>query len=178
MSRAAGPPVVAVDVDGVLNPHDPVHAAMLGYRPHHYAGPDPTGAPVAGTEWLHPEHGRWLREITDEGAELVWNTSWASVAAAFIAPCLGLPDNLTVISHQVTGVAWGRQGKLDGLFHYSGDRPVAVLDDEHGGKDPALAAARTAQGLPTLLVAVDPFTGLRRPDIDLVLRWLRHLPTG
>jgi hypothetical protein len=53
-------------------------------------------------------------------------------------------------------------------------RPVAVLDDEFGGTDPYTAKQRTADGVPTLLVPVSPFTGLRRGDIDTVLAWLHR----
>jgi hypothetical protein len=169
-------PVVAVDVDGVLNPNAGPDSERMGYRPHQYDGPNPAGEHVTGTVWLNPEHGDWLRELADRGALLVWSTSWGLLAASWIAPRLGLPDDLTVIEHQYHGVAWGHQGKLFGLYAWTGRRPVAVLDNEHGGKDPYDAKRRTAEGIPTLLVPVNGYTGLRRHDIDQVHAWLDTLP--
>src|SRR4051812_4550147 len=88
--------VVAVDVDGVLAP-DPDWAdgeqglSAAGYQPYRFGGLGPDGTPAAGTVWLNPEHGDWLREINEHGGELVWATSWGAVAAQWIAPRLGLP---------------------------------------------------------------------------------------
>ncbi|RSM65107.1 hypothetical protein DMB66_17680 [Actinoplanes sp. ATCC 53533] len=169
-------PVVAVDVDGVLNPGAGPASEQFGYRPHRYDGPSPAGEHVTGTLWLHPQHGDWLRELTSRGVLLVWNTSWGPLAASRIGPRLGLPADLPVIEHRYHGVTWGRQGKLVGLYAWTGARPVAVLDDEHGGKDLDHAQQRTAEGIPTLLVPVDGYTGLRRHDIDQVHAWLDTLP--
>jgi hypothetical protein len=57
-------------------------------------------------------------------------------------------------------------------------RASANINDQLGGKDPDWAVERTAGGAPTLLVAVNPYTGLTRTDIDRVLEWLACLPTG
>ena len=173
---AALRPVVAVDVDGVLNPDNPSDAEPLGYRPHRYDGPGPDGRPATGTVWLHPDHGAWLAELADASAELVWCTSRRTLAATWIATRLGLPTDLTVVDFTAAGVRWGHQAKLLDLYQAVGDRPVAVLDDEFGGKDPLHACDRSRAGAPTLLVPVNPGTGLRRADIDTVLAWLRHLP--
>jgi hypothetical protein len=164
-------PIVAVDVDGVLNPDDPGEAARLGYHPHHYDGPGPHGQHLTGNVWLHIDHGGWLRELA-ERAQLVWCTPWNHLAATWIAPRLDLPDTWIHIPIDHGGVAFGHQLKLDPLLRYAGDRPLAVLDDQFGGKDPDIAEQRTARGAATLLRPVDPFCGLRRPDIEAVLTWL------
>jgi len=169
----SGTPIVAVDVDGVLNPDDPRRAAQHGYQPHRYAGPDPSGQPVDGTVWLHPDHGTWLRELAAH-AQPVWCTSWNQLAASWLAPRLGLPDTWPHIPVAGGGVRFGHQSKLAALYTWAGQRPVAVLDDEFGGKDPVTAAHRTASGAPTLLRPVDPYRGLRRADIDAVLAWLHQ----
>jgi hypothetical protein len=168
-------PVVAVDIDGVLNPDDPAGAEATGYRPHRYDGPDPDGRPVTGTVWLHPDHGGWLRELAGH-AQLVWCSSWNHLAAGWIAPRLGLPDSWSHIPVQERGgVRFGYQSKLSPLYTWAAGRPLAVLDDEFGGRDPHVAQRRTADGAPTLLHPVDGYRGLCREDIDTVQDWLRRL---
>jgi hypothetical protein len=168
-------PVVAIDVDGVLNPDHPATARQLGYQPHEYDGPDPAGQPMSGTVWLHPDHGTWLRELAQR-ADLLWCTSWRAIAATWIAPRLGLPKDLPWVDlGQGGGIRFGRQLKLPPLYRAVGTRPVAVLDDEFGGRDPDEAAARTANGNQTLLVPVNGGTGLQRQHVDLVHRWLDRL---
>ncbi|WP_326564437.1 hypothetical protein [Micromonospora peucetia] len=166
-------PIVAIDVDGLLNPADPAHAETLGYRPHHYDGPDPDGRRFTGTVWLHPDHGPWLRELA-EHAQPVWCTRWNHLAAAWIAPRLGLPTWPHIPIH-AGGVRFGHQSKLADLYAWATRRPPAVLDDEFGGKDPTAAGQRTASDTPTLLHPVDPYDGLRRADVDAVLTWLGQL---
>ncbi|MFY1674028.1 HAD domain-containing protein [Plantactinospora sp. WMMB334] len=163
--------MVAIDVDGVLNPDHPPTARQLGYHRHHYDGPDPTGRHVSGEVWLHPDHGAWLQELGHH-ADLVWCTSWGTVAATWVAPRLGLPDDLPVIDVGQAGVRFGRQLKLTALYRAVGGRPVAVLDDEFGGRDPLEAAERTTHGSATLLVPVNSVTGLQRGHIEQVIDWL------
>jgi hypothetical protein len=174
MTAGAGRPVIAVDVDGVLNPHQPGRAVALGYQPQHYDGPGPGGQPATGTVWLHPDHGIWLREVGGH-ADLVWCTSWGPVAADVIAPRLGLPDMPVLDVADFAGVRFGYQGNLGPLYAWTGDRPLAVLDDEFGGKDAALAEDCTRRGRPTLHVGVDGATGLRRDHVEQILAWLPTL---
>ncbi|MFG3645076.1 hypothetical protein ACGF3C_32860 [Micromonospora sp. NPDC047762] len=174
LARPTLAPIVAVDVDGVLNPDDPTHATTLGYQPHRYDGPGPDGQHVTGTVWLHPDHGPWLRELANH-AQPVWCTSWNHLAVEWIAPRLGLPATWQHVPVQAGGVRFGHQSKLGRLYAWAARRPLAVLDDEFGGKDPFTADQRTADGAPTLLRPVNPYHGLRRVDIDAVLTWLRQL---
>ncbi|KAB1935480.1 hypothetical protein F8271_21775 [Micromonospora sp. ALFpr18c] len=167
-------PIVALDVDGVLNPANPAHAAALGYQPHRYDGPGPDGQHVTGTVWLHPDHGPWLRELA-EHAQPVWCTSWNHLAAQWIAPRLDLPTTWPHVPVHAGGVRFGHQSKLSVLYPWAMRRALAVLDDEFGGKDPTTADQRIRDGVPTLLHPVDPYDGLRRADIDTVLTWLRRL---
>lgn len=169
-------PVVAVDVDGVLTPDHPPTARELGYHRHHYDGPGPDGNHVSGEVWLHPDHGLWLSELARD-ADLVWCTSWGPVAATWIGPRLGLPSTIPVIDVGQGGVRFGRQLKLAPLYRAVRGRPVAVLDDEFGGRDLGEAAERTARGSTTLLVPVDSVTGLQRRHIDQIIRWLGQAAT-
>ncbi|WP_431895527.1 HAD domain-containing protein [Micromonospora haikouensis] len=169
-------PVVAIDVDGVLNPDHPPTARHLGYHRHHYDGPDPTGRHISGEVWLHPDHGLWLTELAHH-TDLVWCTSWGTIAATWIAPRLGLPTDLPVINTGPGGIRFGRQLKLAALYHAIGERPVAVLDDEFGGRDHVEATERTACGSTTLLIPVNSATGLQREHIDQILRWIDQRAT-
>jgi hypothetical protein len=105
----------------------------------------------------------------------VWCTSWNHLTPAWITPRLGLPTTWPNVPVRGSGVRFGHQSKLAALYTWTGRRPLAVLDDQFGGKDPTTAAQRTGDGAPTLLRPVDPYRGLCRADIDAVLAWLHHL---
>ncbi|MEU5554293.1 hypothetical protein ABZ738_31430 [Micromonospora sp. NPDC047793] len=64
---------------------------------------------------------------------------------------------------------------LTALYRAVGGRPVAVLDDEFGGRDGLEAAERTALGSDTLLVPVSSFTGLQRGHTDQIIDWLHQV---
>ena len=165
-------PVVAVDVDGDLNPSTPAapQRAATGSTP--TRDPGPNGRHATGAVWLNPHHGTWLLEIA-EHADPVWCSSWGQRSATWIAPRLGLPTTWPVLDLPGPGgIRWGHQTKLGHLYRHTGTRPVAVLDDQIGGKDPDTAQRRTTAGVPTLLVPVDGVTGIRRQDVDAVLAWL------
>jgi hypothetical protein len=170
-------PVVAVDVDGVLaaDPRwtdGPEALIAAGYQRHEFEGLDPDGAPAAGTVWLNPLHGPWLREVRDAGAELVWATSWGPRAVEWIAPRLGLPDMPVIdVPNQAPGFGWS--AKQGPIRRWVGERPLAWLDDRWGGKEWGWAEDRREDdGIPTLLVEVHPGRGLLREQIDEVLTWL------
>src|SRR4051812_20313479 len=85
------------------------------------AAPDRPGRAVTGTVWMHPEHGRWLAQLTVGGAQLLWCTSWGRLAATWIAPRLGLPGGLPVLDVTVGDVHWGHQVTLFDLYEAVGD---------------------------------------------------------
>jgi hypothetical protein len=168
--------VVTIDVDGVLAT-DPALAggeqvlSGLGYRSHEFDGLGPDGRPAAGTVWLNPEHGQWLRELVDHGAELAWATSWGVRAAEWIAPRLGLPE-MSVIEVPNHGPAFGWSPKVGPIGAWVADRPVAWLDDQFGGKEYGWAEDRRDDGIPTVIVPVGPALGLQRQNVDDVITWL------
>ncbi|MEV6639647.1 hypothetical protein [Amycolatopsis sp. NPDC051371] len=169
--------VVAVDVDGVLAA-DPALAGgdraltELGYRPYEFDALGPDGLPRAGTVWLNPEHGTWLGELLDRGAELAWATSWGVCAADWIAPHLGLPP-MPVIEVPNHGPAFGWSPKVAPIRRWVLDRPLAWLDDQLGGKEHGWAEERRHDdAIPTLIVPIESGRGLRRQHIDSVVAWL------
>lgn len=104
---------------------------------------------------------------------MVWCTAWGNLARTWLAPRLELSTSWHVINtHGKSGVRWGHNLKLEYLYAYAGQRPVAIIDDEFGGKDFYVAENRTMCGSPTLLIHVNLITGLTHNDIDCVTSWL------
>ncbi|MEV7042867.1 hypothetical protein [Amycolatopsis sp. NPDC051061] len=168
--------VVAVDVDGVLAADAALAGgehvlAGLGYRMYEFAGPGPDGRAAAGTVWLNVDHGAWLRELHDRGAELAWATSWGARAADWVAPRLDLPE-MPVIEVPNHGPAFGWSPKCGPIRRWVADRPVAWLDDSFGGKELGWAEDRRNDGVPTLIVPIEVGRGLQRKHIDDVVAWL------
>lgn len=169
--------IVALDVDGVLAPDpDAVRGgtealAGRGYESHQYEGPGPDGQHATVTVWLNHRHGVWLKALMQAGAELVWATSWGELANTWIGPRLDLPV-LPVIEFPNQAPGFGWSPKVGPLRRYAGDRPLAWLEDTLGGREPGWAQDRSHHdGIPTLVVRVDPGLGLQLAHIDQVLTW-------
>jgi hypothetical protein len=101
-----------VDVDGVLNPDitrlaggEIAGRTTAGYRRHRLDGTGPDGRPTTGEVWLRPDHGAWLAELAQAGAELVWATSRRYLANQWIAPRLGLSGAWPVVDITASGCA-------------------------------------------------------------------------
>lgn len=182
-------PVLALDVDRVLNP-DPGHAhrlgldlAELGYVEHRYTGPDADGDPVDIAVWLNPAHGDWLRRLHAEGVELAWATSWGPVAARWIAARLHLPDLpvTNVTAGPFRGVRGGISTKRAAIARYAADRPLIWIDDEFGRLDNVWAEQRILDaraGAATLLLATHPANGLTPAQMNQADAWLGELASG
>ncbi len=166
--------LVAFDIDGVLAPEvDPGDDPPPGFIGYPYSGPNSIDQHIDTTVYLHPEHGPWMTELVDHGAELVWASTWRAVASPFIGPRLGLPAAIPFIDvGPYAGTRFGHSLKQHAVADAVGERPLAWLDDHFGGKDEMWAEERTAAGIPTLLVQTDSTAGLRREHIDMVIIWL------
>ncbi|HEY1674487.1 MAG TPA: HAD domain-containing protein [Streptosporangiaceae bacterium] len=155
------PPLLVLDVDGVLNPFA-APAPPPGFAAHElFAGEEPVRV-CAG-------HGDWLRELGSRFS-LVWATAWGEEANRRLAPLLGLRP-LPVIP--MPPVPFPPEGKLPAVSQYVGTQPLAWLDDALTPGARAWASTRKA---PTLLLNVDPAQGLTRPDVDQCLAWAATLP--
>ncbi|MEO3974893.1 HAD domain-containing protein [Streptomyces sp. CAU 1734] len=151
------PPLLLLDVDGVLNPFAAA-GCPDGYREHaFFPGEEPAVR-------LCDAHGPWLAELGRE-FELVWATAWEDEANTFITPVLGLPV-LPVV--RFPPVPFDPARKVPAVDAFAGDRPAAWVDDAHTPEGVAWARSRTA---PTLLVPTDPARGLTRKAVDDLLLW-------
>lgn len=123
--------------------------------------------------WLHVDHGRRLRDLSDR-FDLVWATTWGAEANTFIAPVLGLPE-LAVVEWPTMydagpdGTFW----KTRHLVAYADGRPFAWVDDELDAADRRFVAAH--HDGPALLHRVDARLGLRDADFTTLDAFARAL---
>lgn len=164
-------PILAVDVDGVLN------ALSRGE-------PDPDWRDTQVTAFGHslrirhnPAHGAQLLAIAAEtGAELVWCTTWEEMAVQRIAPLVGLPDMPWVpMAPGFAGLRFTEcrsvgYTKARAMAAYAGDRPFCWLDDE-----PDAALELLGHPVPHLVVQVEPMEGLQDEHFEQARQWLGGL---
>jgi hypothetical protein len=138
-------PVVALDVDGVLNPSSDQPGfelfevtVMEGSLPD---SPFVNPLVVPGTVLsvrLSKVHAEWITSLR-EVAEVVWATTWEHAANELLAPLLGI-EPLGVIEHSTvppTFSQW-RNGevaswKFESIDAHVGDRPLVWVDDQAWG---------------------------------------------
>lgn len=176
-------PLLAVDVDGVLNAlprkGDKLQPGwQRGSASAHAPGwSEPHTFPMR----YDPRAGAKLMALAEEtSAELVWLTSWEQDANTAISPLVGLPTDLPVVD-----LAPGRMGmkfsehrspgqvKALSLKVYQPDRPVLWLDDDVTARD-VLTAARAPGGKrrQVALVYVNPRHGLQDKHLAQARKWL------
>jgi hypothetical protein len=176
-----------VDVDGPLNPYAAKpHQRPAGYMTHRLLTPRweaserrrliEWGLPNKRVKplrvWLNPEHGPALADL---GLDLVWATAWEQEANDYIAPILGLPTSLPVITWSDPrpdpgdGVFW----KTPEIVAWARGRAFAWVDDEITDADRAWVRSR--HDAPALLHRVDPRTGLTDDDFALLAGWAAAL---
>ena len=151
----AGPPVLLLDVDGVINPYG--DACPPGYAEHDLF---PDDEPVR----VNPDHGRWITELQDH-YDVLWASGWNDEANDLLAPLLGIAP-LPVLAMPATPFRPG--DKVPRIAAGTHGRAAAWLDDLHTPEAGDWAAARP---WPTLLVPVDPARGLLREHVDALLAW-------
>jgi hypothetical protein len=157
---SVGRPLLLVDVDGVLNP---------------YGGPCPEGFdehslfPDDEPVRVRPAHGRWLHELATR-YDLAWGSAWTAPDRALLAGVLDLPDFVGAV--ELPSGRFDPALKVPAVDRVAGERPTAWVDDLLGPEAYRWAADRPA---PTLLVPVDPATGLHRDHVDQLLAWVAAL---
>ncbi len=152
-------PVLAVDVDGVISlfgfegPLD-----QVGGRFHLIDGVAHCISDIAGTQ---------LRRL---GAvyELIWATGWEDRANDHLPLLLGLEGELPCLRFDGRARFGTAHWKLDAIGEYSGDRPLAWVDDSLDESCYAWAQAREA---PTLLVPTESDIGITETHTETLLSW-------
>ncbi|TDD19517.1 hypothetical protein E1218_23930 [Kribbella turkmenica] len=165
-------PWVMVDIDGVLNPQK--NQAERGFTPYRLKGEDNL------LVWLHPEHGRMLNELDREGlVDLRWGTTWNEAANPTVGAAIGLERQWEVlpIDRAMAGpVAFGTNWKAVSIQAGAQGQPFAWLDDFMTESDRLWAENRVLdEGLPTLLVRIDPAVGMQAQDLQQVREWARSV---
>jgi hypothetical protein len=95
--------------------------------------------------------------------DLVWCTGWEDRADEHLPGLLGVPRGLPHLAFDGATraeVSARAHWKLAAVERYAGDRPLAWVDDALSDACHAWAESRDAGGIPTLLVATHPSTGL------------------
>jgi hypothetical protein len=160
MQDPGAPPVLAVDVDGVISLFG--FEGPLDQVPGRFHLLDGVAHCISDTA------GRQLHRLA-EVYELIWATGWEERANDHLPAILGLPKlpYLTFDGRARFGTAhW----KLEALEDYAADRPLAWIDDSLDDSCHSWAARRAA---PTLLVPTESDVGLTDAHTEALLSWAR-----
>jgi hypothetical protein len=163
--KAWRPPVLFVDVDGVIS--------LFGFPPG-----DPPGSfhQIDGiVHCISREAGRRLGRLA-EHFELVWATGWEEKANDYLPRLLALEaNNLPVLTFDGRAIFGSAHWKVDAIDEYAGDRPAAWIDDNLDERCVAWAGGREA---PTLLIQTQAPVGITDDDVDRLLRWADEIATS
>src|SRR4051794_23651679 len=159
---ATEPPILLMDVDGVLS--------LFGFD--HVAPPPGFPVLIDGTpHWMSSHAGGLLARLS-RTFECVWCTGWEERAEEHLPRLLGLPGgwpHLTFAEVPVPDAHW----KLAAIDAHAGpSRPLAWVDDAHDERCTAWAQARRG---PTLLIGTDPAEGLTDAHVSRLLNWAANL---
>ncbi|RZU32456.1 HAD domain-containing protein [Blastococcus saxobsidens] len=166
------PPVLLLDVDGVLNAL--CHELPEGWRRGTFNG--------YVLSW-DPTVVRRLREWHESGrVELQWLTTWTELADRLLAEPMGLPRGLRTHAREAvlpTGFG-GRLGGVAGWWKLAAARAVAEvepgrrivwIDDDLADQAEDTSEWLAANGQ-VLVVAPEVATGLTHAELDRVEAWL------
>jgi hypothetical protein len=161
MQEPGAPPVLAVDVDGVIS--------LFGFEGPLDQVPGRFHLLDGIAHCISDEAGPQLVRLS-EVYELIWATGWEERANDHLPHILGLPElpYLTFDGRARFGTAhW----KLEAIDAYTGNRPLAWIDDSLDESCHAWAERRPA---PTLLVPTESDVGLTEAHTDVLLSWARE----
>jgi hypothetical protein len=163
MKSCTAPPLLLIDVDGVVSLFGFTHLPPAGLQP----------IAVDGVPHLLSDQAGPLLVRLSATFECVWCTGWEERAEEHLPRLLGLPGGWPHLSFETAAEAPPRHWKLGAIESHAGpDRPLAWVDDAFDETCHAWAAERAA---PTLLVPTEPATGLREQHVTLLEEWVRRL---
>jgi hypothetical protein len=165
--RKSDKPILAVDVDGVIS--------LFGFeRPREPGDSGPSGIPgefhlIDGLlHCIAMDTGPRLKRLSST-YELIWASGWEDRANDHLPSLLGIPElpHLTFDGRAQFGTAhW----KLEALDEYSGDRPLAWVDDSFDRSCYEWSEGRAA---PTLLIPTESDVGLTDAHVGALEAWVR-----
>jgi hypothetical protein len=166
-------PILGVDVDGVLNLREAAPAQRL-VAAGTLALPDGSAMPFPiGT----PRRLSRLREAFD----MVWVTTWGTRAHPALGDAFDLGPAWPVIDLAPALFTGALTWKLPAIDRWLADRaalgsfpPFAWMDDDLDVDAFEWANARSRVA-PTVVVQIDPRTGLTDQHVELLLGWVREL---
>jgi len=162
-----GPPVLFLDVDGVISLFGLGPSSEHAQAPRHWIDGITHCIPRASA-------GRVLRLA--ERYEMVWATGWEELANEHLPAILGLPyPELPCLTFGGRAVFGSSDWKVDAVDTYAGDRPAAWIDDNLDDSCRLWALGRHA---PTLLVDTRCDVGLTDEHVDLLLFWADEVAPG
>ena len=165
------PPLMLLDVDGVLAPFqgDVLSMSRVGGEGFRRVDLDPQVGLRESFLWVSDANNERLRKLGDS-FEIVWATGWADSANRVIGPLHALKE-LPVVELDWTfeTPTW----KLPSIESFVPDnRPCVWVDDDLGEDAERWAEQRRA---PTLLVRCEPHIGLTDQLTERCLEWVAGL---
>lgn len=187
MSPPSSRPVVAIDLDGVLNRLGEQPDLADGWERHSVVARSvdlPESPFVRGSGdhdlnlslILNPDlHGPWITALRQR-ADVVWATMWESAANAVVAPLLGIEPLPVGISVSIQAPRFGDaiNGDIAGWKAYAlaesfHRRPLVWIDDMN---EPFGRGWWSRQGQPTRVLTCDPEVGLTAEQMASVDAWV------
>jgi hypothetical protein len=166
--RSTEPPVLYLDVDGVLNPWL-ARSAPSSWKRHWRTVTSPHSGMQVWVNWAQ------AAELVALGVEIVWATTWVNdpVDLEWLAGECGLPAGLERISFD-PDVDTDNCGKRPGIMAHLGEsrRPVVWIDDDLGPQDLAWVEWRNLGGATTLAVQPSAHTGVSYADVAKIRNFL------
>jgi hypothetical protein len=153
------PPILAVDVDGVIS--------LFGFPESLQDAPGELHLINGVVHCIAPDVGGRLRRLS-EHYELVWATGWEERANELLPILLGIPE-LPHISFDGAARFGSAHWKLGPLEAYAGGRPLAWIDDSIDQQCVDWAEERSA---PTLLVPTESHVGLTDTHVAALVSWV------
>lgn len=172
MNGTSSTPVLALDVDGVLNAtsgtnREPVTVQIEPAWASPFTNPDVIGRTVV-LNIDRDRDARFLAAVESLRVEIVWCTTWEAAANTVIGPLYGIgPRDVLAISDFGDEAQRPIKAKIAAIDAVFAGRPVLWIDDESWavrhiwtGRDDRRQIAPAAQH------------GLRTADRERALRWL------